>query len=86
MACDGLPQEYLTEAVRYLQQEPNGTSVGSIKGIWVASDSADVVNEVRAQAGAYFPSVGSEDIVYAAGGVTGGVQTSEMKTLTITQV
>ena len=72
--------------MRYLQQEPNGTSVGAIKGIWVASDTSEIVNKVRSLAGAYFPSVQSEDIVYVANGVLGGVQTSRMTTHSISQV
>ena len=86
MTCCLFPQDYLAEAVRYLQQEPSGTSVDAIKGIWVASDASDMVNEVRALAGAYFPSVLSEDIVYVANGVLGGVQTSRMTTHSISQV
>lgn len=80
------PQNYLAEAVRYLGQEPDGTSVSDIKGIWVASDDSDVVNEVRALAGAYFPGVRSEDIVYADNGVPGGVPTSNRPTRSISQV
>lgn len=86
MACFCLRQDYLAEAVRYLEQESDGTSVSDIKGIWVASDASDVVNEVRALAGAYFPGVLGEDIVYVDDGVAGGVQTSEMTTRSEYQV
>ena len=80
------PQDYLAEAVRFLEQGPDGISVSAIKGIWVASDASDVVNKVRALSSAYFPGVRSEDIVYAGGGVPGGVQTSAMTTHSISQV
>ncbi|CAM9235847.1 unnamed protein product, partial [Laminaria digitata] len=73
-------EDYLAEAVHYLEQEPNGSSVDAVKGIWVASDATSVVSEVRALADAYFPSVLSEDIVFVAGGVPGGVQTERMTT------
>lgn len=72
--------------MRYLDQEPNSTSVDAIKGIWVATDDATVMGEVRTLANAYFPSVHSEDIVFAAGGVPGGVQTSKITTHSVNQV
>lgn len=80
------PQAYLAGAVRYLDQEANGISVDDIKGIWVASDDATVVDEVRTQAHWYFPSVLSEDIVYIAGGVPGAAQFSSVTTESKQQV
>ena len=80
------PQQYLAEAASFLQQEPTGTSVGAIKGIWVASDEAEMINEVHALAGTYFPGVLSEDIVFVDGGVPGGVKTSNMTTHSHQQV
>lgn len=81
------PQKYLATAVRYLEQEPNGTSVDAIKGIWVASDEATVVmDEVHTLADAYFPSAHSEDIVFAAVGVPGGAKRSKIASYSIHQV
>ena len=58
----------------------------AIKGIWVASDAAEVINEVHTLAGTYFPSVLREDIVYVDRGVPGGVQTSKITTHSYQQV
>ena len=60
--------------------------MGAIKGIWVASDEAEMINEVHALAGTYFPGVLSEDIVFVDGGVPGGVKTSNMTTHSHQQV
>ena len=79
-------QSYLAEAVNFLEHETNGTSVDAIKGIWVASDDENIVDEVRKTAGAYFPSVLSENIVYVAGGVPGGPQSHKIATHTDAQV
>ena len=57
-----------------------------IKGIWVASDNETVVDEIRFLANAYFPNVRSEDIVYVAGGVPGGVQIPDVTTVSMAQV
>ena len=80
------PQRYLVEAVRVLEQEPNGTSVDAINVIWVASGDTNVVNEVREMSSAYFPNVLSEDVVYVAGGVPGGVHIEKVSTHSNEQV
>ncbi|CAM9114923.1 unnamed protein product [Laminaria digitata] len=73
-------EKFLAAAVSYLEHQPSGMSVAAIKGIWVASDDAAVVGEVRTLADKYFPSVRSEDIVLAADGVPGGPETSPVTT------
>eukprot|EP00904_Undaria_pinnatifida_P002353 jgi/Undpi1/12118/HiC_scaffold_5.g01794.m1 len=75
-------EAYLKEAVIFLEKGLNGTSADDIEGIWVASDDAKMIDEVRTLAGNYFPSVRSEDIVYAANGVAGSLQPSNMVTHT----
>lgn len=72
--------------MRYLDQAPNGISVDAIKGIWVASDDATVVDEIRTQVHLHFPSVLREDIVYVAGGVPGAAQVSNVATASNKQV
>ena len=79
-------QAYLKEAVIFLEKGLNGTSADDIEGIWVASDDAKMIDEVRTLAGNYFPSVRSEDIVYAANEVAGSLQPSNMVTHTNHQV
>lgn len=73
-------------ALEYLEEVPGRTPAADIKGIWVASDNLTAVDEVRAVASDYFPSVLSENIVYATGGVPGGVQIREVATTSMTEV
>ena len=84
--CVFFQQEYLAAAFNYLEDQPTRTPVGRIKGIWVASDDENVVNEVRSLAHAYFPNVRNEDIVYVAGGVPGGIQIPNVTTVSMRQV
>lgn len=53
---------YLTAAVRYLEGDAGRTSVELIKGIWVASDDPDVLEEVRSVAHLYFPNISNGSI------------------------
>lgn len=73
--------------MNYLEEEGTSrTSVGEIRGIWVASDSAAMAEEVRSLAHAYFPNVMDKAIVFVADGVPGGVATSGVFTHTNSQV
>lgn len=76
----------MAAASNYLEDEPTRTPANEIKGIWVASDNTTVVDEVRALAHMYFPSVTSKNIVYIAGGVPGMVQIPEVTTVSMRQV
>eukprot|EP00904_Undaria_pinnatifida_P007288 jgi/Undpi1/368/HiC_scaffold_1.g00364.m1 len=78
-------EEYLKEAMKFVDDESSGLSVEDVKAIWVASDDVAVVHEVRELAGAYFPNVIAEDIVCADGGVEGAVKTTDMVTHSIDQ-
>lgn len=75
-----LGQEYLKAAVRYLEDEAasggGGARPEEIAAIWVASDDAIVINEVRALAPTYFPNVASNDIAWISGGEGGGAVTT----------
>ena len=55
----------------YLEDETATTGVDDIKGIWVASDSPEIADEVRTLAPAYFPNVPREAIVYVGHGLAG---------------
>ena len=55
----------------YLQDETTTTGVDDLKGIWVASDTPEIADEVRTLAPAYFPNVPREAIVYVGHGVAG---------------
>lgn len=79
-------QEYLSAALKYLKDDPTRTPVGKIKGIWVASDDKSVVDDFRSVAHTYFPRVRSEDIVYVASGLPGGIQVPEVMTFSYKQV
>lgn len=76
----------MAAALEYLEDEPTRTPAENIKGIWVASHDDAAVNEVRSVAHEYFPNVRSEDIVYVAGGVPGGVQVPVVSTRSSKQV
>lgn len=57
-------QVYLQAAASYIEQSgADGLGVDTIAGIWVSSDDAGVVAEVRQLASAYFPNVATENIV-----------------------
>ncbi|CAM9461762.1 unnamed protein product, partial [Laminaria digitata] len=75
-------EEYLAAAVNYLEEDASRTPVDEIRGIWVASDDLTMADEVRTLAHTYFPNVLSEAIVFVAGGVPGGVETSGVATHT----
>ncbi|CAN0094322.1 unnamed protein product, partial [Laminaria digitata] len=78
-------EEYLKAAADYFEEESTPTGVDGIKAIWVASDDPGIVDEVRPLAPAYFPNVTSEAIAYVANGVTGGVNTTGVDTVTVRQ-
>jgi len=52
-------EEYLMEAKKYVN------NIDEIKGIWVASDDMNVINEVRDLSSIYFPNILKENIIYA---------------------
>lgn len=76
----------MAAALRYIEENPTGTPAEAIKGIWVASDDKNMVDEVRSLAHEYFPSVNSEDIVYVAAGVAGGAKIPTVATVSMRQV
>eukprot|EP00904_Undaria_pinnatifida_P001895 jgi/Undpi1/11706/HiC_scaffold_36.g14001.m1 len=78
-------EAYLAAALRYTEENPTGTPAEAIKGIWVASDDKNMVDEVRSLAHEYFPSVNSEDIVYVAAGVAGGAKIPTVATVSMRQ-
>ena len=80
------PQEYLAAAVDYLNEDDSRIPVDDVKGIWVASDDYTMADEVSALAHTYFPNVDSNAIVWVAGGVPGGAETSGVFTHTNQQV
>ena len=51
-------EEYLMEAKKSVN------NIDEIKGIWVASDDMNVINEVRDLSSTYFPNVLKENIIY----------------------
>lgn len=60
--------------------------IADIKGIWVASDTAQVVDEVRAHASKYFPNVELRNIVSISNGVEGGPEMLSVPTFSENQV
>eukprot|EP00904_Undaria_pinnatifida_P006339 jgi/Undpi1/2835/HiC_scaffold_14.g06212.m1 len=75
-------EEYLAAAVDYLNEDDSRIPVDDVKGIWVASDDYTMADEVSALAHTYFPNVDSNAIVWVAGGVPGGAETSGVFTHT----
>lgn len=79
-------QNYLSAAVHYLEDGPGPVSLRDIRGIWVASDDPNVLDEVRVAAPAYFPRVGNDTVVWASGGVGNGLDRGSTATHTSNQV
>lgn len=81
------PQQYLaTGAESMLRSEAGINWVRSIKGIWIASDDPDAVDEVREVYPRFFPNVESELIVWASAGVEGALETRRVVTHSDRQV
>lgn len=59
---------------------------GTIKGIWVASDDPNVIDEVRQLYPLYFPYVEPELIFWVSDGVQGALETKGVATHSSRQV
>lgn len=66
----------------YLESNDTDLAVEDIKGIWVASDDAEVVARVKEIAPSYLPNVSNDTIFWASGGVEGGPDISRLATRT----
>eukprot|EP00903_Cladosiphon_okamuranus_P007639 g7408.t1 len=74
--------EYLDAAVAYLDGNHSQLRVTDIRGIWVASDEAGVVDRIKEIAQSYLPNVQKSAIVWASGGVEGGPKINRTATRT----
>lgn len=79
-------QEYLDAAVAYLDGNHSHLRVTDIRGIWVASDEAGVVDRIKEIAQSYLPNVQKSAIVWASGGVEGGPKINRTATRTDKEV
>lgn len=79
-------QEYLDAAVAYLDSDDSQLGVTDIRGIWVASDEAGVVDSIKEIAPSYLPNVEDSAIVWASGGVEGGPKLDRTATRTDKEV
>lgn len=76
----------MSRASEYLLNSSDARQIDDIKGIWVASDTARVVDEVRKHASKYFPSVELHHIISVSNGVEGGPETIGVTTYSDKQV
>lgn len=77
---------YLSAAVRILEEDAGGISVDLIKGIWVASEDPDVLEEVRPVAHLNFPNISNGAIVMVSDKLTGVKGVALWPTTTNSQV
>lgn len=73
----------MAAAVAYLEGDDSQLEVADIKGIWVASDEAEVVNTIKSIAPSYLPNVDNATIlsISGSGGVEGGPEVDQTATL-----
>ena len=69
-----------------MESEDSQLEVPDIKGIWVASDEATVVDTIKAIAPSYLPNVDSTAVFSVSGGIEGGPKVSQTATRTDKEV